>query len=206
MSSPPALTTAAVLRQDSPGTSLDRPQPSTWGQSIQASGKRSGGRARPTEPLTLARFSSWMISASASSAASSPGCSSAAAGRENQARAARSGSEVTGTGPRPRAPAPPSARPPARPCPGALPHLPTAAAVSAPVPTCLGSAAPRRPAPCRQPAPAAGARHNLRTAGPRPAAGFGPDASAAAGTCRRRVLSTLPAAANPRRPACPHAR
>lgn len=59
-------------------------------------------------PLTLARFSSWMISASTSSVASSPDCSAAAAGRENQASAARSGSEVTGTGPRPRPPARPA--------------------------------------------------------------------------------------------------
>lgn len=102
MPSPPALTTAVVLLQDSLRTSLDGSQPSTRGQSIQASGNRSRERARPVEPLTLARFSSWMISASASSVASSPGCSAAAAGRENQASAARSGSEVTGTGPCPR--------------------------------------------------------------------------------------------------------
>lgn len=103
MPSPPALKTAAILLQDSLWTSLDGSQPSTRGQSIQASGNRSGELARRVEPLTLACFSSWMISASASSVASSPGCSAAAAaGRENQASAARSGSEVTGTGPCPR--------------------------------------------------------------------------------------------------------
>lgn len=158
--------------------------------------RAESARARPS-PLTLARFSSWMISASTSSVASSSDCSAAAAGRENQASAARSGSEVTGTGPRPRPPGPARER---------AAHLPTAAAVPVPAPACLGSAAPRHPAPCRPPAPAADARRILRTDGPRPAAASGPDASAAAGTCLRRVLSAPPAATGAGRPAWPHAR
>lgn len=103
------------------------------------------------------------------------------------------------------APPPPPPPPPGRPRPERSAHLPTAAALGAPAPARLGSAAAQRPDPRHRPAPAAGAQYSPRTAGPRPAAGFDPDASEAAGTCRR-VLTAPLAAAGPGRPACPHAR
>lgn len=200
MPSPPALTTAAVLRQDSPRTGLDGSQPGTWGQSIQTPGKRSGERARPTEPPHLGSFQQLddlglHLVCRVLSRLLRRRCGPREPGERCEKRL---------RGHRDR-PAPPPSRPPG-PARERAAHLPTAAAVPVPAPACLGSAAPRHPAPCRPPAPAADARRILRIAGPRPAAASGPDASAAAGTCLRRVLSAPPAATGAGRPAWPHAR
>lgn len=186
--SPAPLETAAVPLQafesDQPRW-LPTPAPndppytgeSTLGASTESSGNRRGLRShRPPGPahtgrLTLARFSSWMISASASSAASPAAAPpaagrSSAAGLENQERAAGGGPEVTAR-PAPRPP-------PGRPRPARASHLPAAAAGPGPGRAARrGRAALPPQAAGLLPAPGAGAPGSPGTAAPRPAGRLG---------------------------------
>lgn len=196
MLSPPALSTATVLLRDSPWPSLDGSQPSTQGLSIQASRNRSGaphlGLLQQLDDLGLrlvCRVLSRLLRRRRGSREPGESCEKRLRGHRDRP-----------------VPAPPPPPPPGRPRPERTAHLPTAAAPRVRAPARLGSAAAPRPAPRRPPAPAAGAPYSLRTAGPRPAAGFDPDASEATGTCRPVLRGPLAAAGSGRPPTLPSAR